>query len=96
MVWYTCTSLVSTAWYREQTGNLVAAAGCVTAHVTEGGSHAKAVTWWAVSCAGETPGCLASSNPTMGVSELIRTYFFLYYGLDIKYMLLHYPESTVC
>ena len=39
-------------------------AGCVTAHVTEGGSHAKAVTWWAVSCAGETTlGYLASPNP---------------------------------
>ena len=69
----------------------------MTAHVTEGGSHAKAVTWWAVSCAGETaPGCLASPNPRMGISGLIAHISFLYYGLDIKCMLLHYPESTVC
>ena len=45
----------------------------MTAHVTEGGSHAKAVMWWAVSCAGETSGCLVSPKPRMGISELIST-----------------------
>ena len=52
-------------------------AGHVTAHVIEGDAHAKAVTWPAVSRAGDTPGRLAPPNPRMGVSKLMFSWLHM-------------------